>query len=87
MFDGRETEPGTAELDPGLMPKPGSTPETAVPVSEVNAAVRHVLEQSFAPLWIRGEPLAPSGVQAAAEAAPELRGSRDRWPPGTAGSA
>jgi exodeoxyribonuclease VII large subunit len=55
MFDGRETEPGTAELDPGLMPKPGSTPETAVPVSEVNAAVRHVLEQSFAPLWIRGE--------------------------------
>jgi exodeoxyribonuclease VII large subunit len=37
------------------VPSPGSTPETAVPVSEVNAAVRHLLEQSFAPLWIRGE--------------------------------
>lgn len=38
-----------------MIPVPGSTPETAVPVSEVNAAVRQVLEQSFAPLWIRGE--------------------------------
>jgi len=55
MFGGRETELGTAGLDPGLIPRPGSTPETAVPVSEVNAAVRHLLEQSFAPLWIRGE--------------------------------
>ena len=42
-------------MDPGLTPKPGSSPETAVPVSEVNAAVRQFLEQSFAPLWIRGE--------------------------------
>ena len=55
MFDGRDNESGTADLDPGLTPKPGASPETAVPVSEVNAAVRHLLEQSFAPLWIRGE--------------------------------
>ena len=55
MFDGRDMEPGNAEFEPGLNPKPGSSPETAVPVSEVNAAVRHVIEQSFAPLWIRGE--------------------------------
>jgi exodeoxyribonuclease VII large subunit len=34
---------------------PGSTPETAVPVAEVNAAVARLLEESFAPLWVRGE--------------------------------
>lgn len=34
---------------------PGLTAETAVPVSEVNAQVRGVLESSFAPLWIVGE--------------------------------
>jgi exodeoxyribonuclease VII large subunit len=55
MFDGDAAEPGNSDRDPGLIPVPGSTPETAVPVSEVNAAVRQVLEQSFAPLWIRGE--------------------------------
>jgi exodeoxyribonuclease VII large subunit len=55
MFDGGSSEPGDASLDPGLMSAPGATPETAVPVSEVNAAVRQLLEQSFTPLWIRGE--------------------------------
>ena len=34
---------------------PGRTAETAVPVSEVNRAVRAVVEASFAPLWIVGE--------------------------------
>lgn len=36
-------------------PAPGSSPETAVPVSAVNAAVRRLLEQSFAPFWVVGE--------------------------------
>ena len=34
---------------------PGRSAETALPVSEVNAAVRGVLEASFAPLWVVGE--------------------------------
>jgi hypothetical protein len=33
----------------------GLSVETALPVSEVNAAVRGVLEASFAPLWVVGE--------------------------------
>lgn len=36
-------------------PVPGASPETAVPVAEVNAAVARLLEESFAPLWVRGE--------------------------------
>lgn len=55
MFDGGAAEPRGSGLDPGKTAVPGSTPETAVPVAEVNAAVRQLLEQSFAPLWIRGE--------------------------------
>ncbi len=55
MFGGGTAEPRESGLDPGLPAVPGSTPETAVPVAEVNAAVRQLLEQSFAPLWIRGE--------------------------------
>lgn len=43
-------EPGAGT--PGA---PGSSPEAAVPVSAVNAAVRRVLEESFAPLWVAGE--------------------------------
>ena len=34
---------------------PGSSPETAVPVAEVNGAVSRLLEESFNPLWVRGE--------------------------------
>ncbi len=37
------------------MADPGRTAATAVPVSEVNEAVRQVLESSFEPLWVRGE--------------------------------
>lgn len=37
------------------MSDPGRTPATAVPVSEVNEAVRQVLESNFEPLWVRGE--------------------------------
>ncbi len=55
MFDGRAPDAGAAELLPGVSPRPGGSPETAVPVSEVNAAVRVLLEQSYEPLWIRGE--------------------------------
>ncbi len=36
-------------------PAPGTSPETAVPVSSVNAAVRRLLESSFAPFWVVGE--------------------------------
>jgi exodeoxyribonuclease VII large subunit len=39
----------------GQVADPGRTPATAVPVSEVNEAVRQVLEASFEPLWVRGE--------------------------------
>lgn len=34
---------------------PGASPETAVPVAAFNAAVRRVVEESFAPLWVVGE--------------------------------
>ena len=34
---------------------PGASPETAVPVAEVNGAVSRLLEESFDPLWVRGE--------------------------------
>ena len=37
------------------VPVPGASPETAVPVAEVNAAVARLLEESFTPLWVRGE--------------------------------
>jgi exodeoxyribonuclease VII large subunit len=40
---------------PGTSGPPGSSPETAVPVSAVNAAVRRLLEESFAPFWVVGE--------------------------------
>jgi exodeoxyribonuclease VII large subunit len=36
-------------------PGPGASPETAVPVAEINAAVKRLIEESFAPLWVRGE--------------------------------
>lgn len=39
----------------GGVAAPGRSAETAVPVSELNAAVREVLEASFAPLWVVGE--------------------------------
>ncbi len=39
----------------GEVVAPGRSAETALPVSEVNAAVRGVLEASFAPLWVVGE--------------------------------
>lgn len=34
---------------------PGESAETAVPISELNAAVREVLERSIRPLWVVGE--------------------------------
>ena len=34
---------------------PGESPETAVPISELNAAAREVLERSIRPLWVVGE--------------------------------
>lgn len=34
---------------------PGTRPETAIPVSEINAAARELLEERFPPLWIAGE--------------------------------
>ncbi len=55
MFGGRASDPQVAELLSVTSPRPGSSPETAVPVSEVNASVRILLEESFSPLWIRGE--------------------------------
>jgi len=36
-------------------PRAGATPESAVPVSEINAAVRVLLEESFRPCWVLGE--------------------------------
>jgi len=65
MPDGRgqlgmfETSP-TDERPPGMPddeadPRPGRRPETALPVSEVNAAARELLEESFPPLWVAGE--------------------------------
>lgn len=39
----------------GAEAAPGSSPETAVPVAEVNGAVSRLLEESFHPLWVRGE--------------------------------
>lgn len=39
--------------DPGA--RPGREPETALTVSEVNAAARELLEESFPPLWVAGE--------------------------------
>lgn len=55
MFGEHAAEPGAAELQSMESERPGSSPETAVPVSEVNAAVRTLLEESFTPLWVRGE--------------------------------
>lgn len=48
LFDG-----GGSPVGPEAAP--GSSPETAIPVSSVNAAVRRLLEESFAPLWVVGE--------------------------------
>lgn len=36
-------------------PAPGASAETALAVSELNAAARRVLEESFPPLWVAGE--------------------------------
>ncbi len=53
--------PGPAETagapGPGGEPDaaPGASPETALPVAELNAAAREVLEESFPPLWVVGE--------------------------------
>ncbi len=49
--DERPPSPPEQEDDP----RPGRAPETALPVSEVNAAARELLEESFPPLWIAGE--------------------------------
>ncbi len=51
---GAPRDAGTAPAS-GASPVPGSSPETAVPVSALNAAARRVLEESFAPLWVVGE--------------------------------
>jgi exodeoxyribonuclease VII large subunit len=43
-------------VEPAPQPAaPGETAESAVPVSELNAAVRRLLEASFGPLWVIGE--------------------------------
>lgn len=61
MTDGRqiplfeEAGAGPAGLEAGAGPGPGETPETAVPVAELNAAARSVLEGTFRPLWVAGE--------------------------------
>ena len=41
-------------LEPGAL-MPGESPETAVPISELNAAAREVLERAIRPLWVVGE--------------------------------
>ncbi len=56
LFEAGGLAPGEAEPNGGGGEvAPGSSAETALPVSEVNAAVRVVLEASFAPLWVVGE--------------------------------
>lgn len=59
--DGR-SEVGSAEVPEGregrderALPAPGATPESAVPVSRLNAAVRALLEDAFRPVWVVGE--------------------------------
>jgi len=37
------------------LPAPGSSPESALTVAQVNAAARRVVETSFPPMWITGE--------------------------------
>jgi exodeoxyribonuclease VII large subunit len=53
----RELPAGAFEPDGrgGEIVAPGRSAETALSVSDVNAAVREVLESSFAPLWVVGE--------------------------------
>lgn len=52
------TQPTASRHDSGRLspaPAPGAAKETAVPVADVSNAIKGVIEQSFAPLWIRGE--------------------------------
>ena len=52
LFDVEETDAAEAE-ETGA--PPGTTPETALSVSELNAAAKGVLEESFPALWVTGE--------------------------------
>ena len=54
------TEPAASEPEEPSAPAPGAlapgeSPETAVPISELNTAAREVLERSIRPLWVVGE--------------------------------
>ncbi len=56
MFETSPTDerpPGQPGEDRDL--RPGRDPESALPVSEVNAAARELLEESFPLLWVTGE--------------------------------
>lgn len=56
MFETSPTDerpPGQPGGDRDL--RPGRDPESALPVSEINAAARELLEESFPPLWVAGE--------------------------------
>ncbi len=60
--DPRAPEAGTADLGRapeagtvGAAPRPGSAPESALPVSALNALARELLEGHFPPLWVGGE--------------------------------
>ncbi|MDP2497714.1 MAG: exodeoxyribonuclease VII large subunit [Candidatus Palauibacterales bacterium] len=56
MFETSPTDdrpPGQPGEDRDL--RPGRDAESAIPVSEVNAAARELLEESFPPLWVAGE--------------------------------
>ena len=56
MFETSPTDdrpPGQPGEDRDL--RPGREPESAIPVSEVNAAARELLEESFPRLWVAGE--------------------------------
>ena len=56
MFETSPTDdrpPGRPDGDRDL--RPGRDPESAIPVSELNAAARELLEESFPPLWVAGE--------------------------------
>ena len=64
LFEVEETEappdPGPPPADPEVSPSdpgapPGTTVETALSVSELNAAAKGVLEESFPALWVTGE--------------------------------
>lgn len=56
MFETAPTDerpPGRPGGDRDL--RPGRDPDSAIPVSEVNAAARELLEESFPRLWVAGE--------------------------------